>query len=823
MRPPPIEPASVEKMAHPLPDKPSIAVLPFENLSGDPNQEYFSDGLTDQIITALSNVNNMFVIARNSTFTYKGKPVKVKQVAEELGVRYVLEGSIRKAGDRVRITAQLIDAMTGHHLWAERYDRQPKDIFDVQDEITKKIIIALQVELTEGEQARVYAKATDNFEAYEKFLRGMEYFLRFNEGDNFLARQAAEEAIALDPEYATAYTLLGFTHLMDVNWSKSPRNSMEQALQAAQRALALDESFPPTHNLLCAIYRKQRQWEKAIAEGKRAIALNPNYARGHMSLADTMLYAGRFEEAIEHAKKAIHLNPYYHPRYLATLGRSYQMAGYHEEALRVYKEYRVRCEKWKCPPWWGRLMLASTYIELGQEDEARAHIAEVLRARPDYSLEKYAKTIPFKDPAHSKRILDALQKAGLPDGTSSLPLPDRPSIAVLPFANMSGDPKQDYFSDGITEHIITSLSKVPYITVIARHSSFSFKGKSIQIQRIAEELGVRYVLEGSVQRSDDRVRITTQLIDASTGHHLWAENYDRDVKDIFALQDDIAMRIMTELQLKLTAADMGRFSPIKTTNIRAYESYLRGTEHYMRRTEADTLEARRLAQEAITIDPEYGAAYLLLGWTYLDDIWFRRTKDRSESLEKAEELAQKAIEVSGHDATTHRLVSSILMVKGEDEKAIEEAQKAIELAPNSAHSNVAYARALQNAARHDEAIQVFEKAIRLDPITPIHYLNNLAWTYAFTQQYGKAIELWNKAIERNPDYLFAFTGLTWAYQSLGDEGKAREAAAEVLRIKPSYSISGTMISDKNKAVRERIFESWRKAGIPEHPIQDALD
>jgi len=504
LRPPPIEPASVERMAYPLPDKPSIAVLPFENLSGDPNQEYFSDGLTDQIITALSNVNNMFVIARNSTFTYKGKPVKVKQVAEELGVRYVLEGSIRKAGDRVRITAQLIDAMTGHHLWAERYDRQPKDIFDVQDEITKKIIIALQVELTEGEQARVYAKATDNFEAYEKFLRGMEYFFRFNKGDNFLARQAAAEAIALDPEFATAYTLLGFTHLLDVNWSKSPRSSMEQALQAAQRALALDESFPPTHNLLCAIYLKQRQWEKAIAEGKRAIALNPNYARGHMSLADTMLYAGRFEEAIEHAKKAIQLNPYYHPRYLATLGRSYQMAGYHEEALRVYKEYRVRCEKWKCPPWWGRLMLASTYIELGQEDEARAHIAEVLRARPDYSLEKYAKTIPFKDPAHSKRILDALQKAGLPDGTSSLPLPDRPSIAVLPFANMSGDETQEYISDGITESIITALSKVPSLFVIARNSSFTYKGKPAKDQQVSQELGVRYVLEGSVQKSGEK-------------------------------------------------------------------------------------------------------------------------------------------------------------------------------------------------------------------------------------------------------------------------------------------------------------------------------
>ena len=218
---PQMEVASVEKMAFPLPDKPSIAVLPFTNLSDDPEQDYFSDGLTEEIISALGSVPRLFVIARNSTFTYKGKPVKVQQVAEELGVRYVLEGSVRKSGDKMRITAQLIDALNGHHLWAKRYDRNLSDIFAVQDEITKKIITAMQVKLTEGEQIRAAARGTANLEAYLKCLQAKEYIQLVNIESIALAKQLAEEAIALDPEYAWAYYTLGTApHGGGVGWSE---------------------------------------------------------------------------------------------------------------------------------------------------------------------------------------------------------------------------------------------------------------------------------------------------------------------------------------------------------------------------------------------------------------------------------------------------------------------------------------------------------------------------------------------------------------------------------------------------------------------------
>jgi adenylate cyclase len=400
----------------------------------------------------------------------------------------------------------------------------------------------------------------------------------------------------------------------------------------------------------------------------------------------------------------------------------------------------------------------------------------------------------------------------------AFPLPDKPSIAVLPFDNLSGDSAQEYFSDGITEQIITSLSKVPYIFVISRNSTFAYKGKPAKIQQIAEELAVRYVLEGSVQRSDDRVRITVQLIDAITGHHLWADNYDRKVKDIFALQDEIAMKIMAELQVEIAEADWGRFSSIKTTNLKAYEKFLKGKEHIFRRKAEDTLVARRLAQEAIALDPKYGGAYILLGFTHLNDVWFSTTKDRAKSLHTAEQLAQKAIDVSGQDADTNRLFSMVFLLRNEHEKALIEAQKAIELSPNSAEDHWWLGVVLRFAGRYNDAILSLEKAIRLNPRAPIMYLNNLAFAYAFSEQYEKAIPLWNRAIERNPDYLFAYGGLTYAYQMSGNETKAREAAAEVLRIKPNFSVdqdAGKVNPFKDADLKNRWLEALRKAGLPD--------
>ncbi len=262
----------------PLPDKPSIVVLPFVNMSEDPKQEYFSDGLTEDLTSALSKISSLFVIARNSAFTYKGKAVKVQDVSKELGVRYVLEGSVRKADNQVRITAQLIDATTGGHLWSERYDRPLQDIFALQDEVVQKIVTTLKLQLTLQEQGILVRKTTDNLEAYDYYLRGREHFNRFTQEANAQARQMFEKALELDPQYAEAYAFLGWTYFREwgLQWSQDPQ-TLEQAFALAQKAVALDDSLPQAHVVLGAVYLWKKQHDQAIAEAERAIALDPNY------------------------------------------------------------------------------------------------------------------------------------------------------------------------------------------------------------------------------------------------------------------------------------------------------------------------------------------------------------------------------------------------------------------------------------------------------------------------------------------------------------------------------------------------------------------
>jgi adenylate cyclase len=408
----PFEPASVERMAFPLPDKPSIAVLPFDNLSGDPEQEYFSDGLTEEIITALSKVPKLFVIARNSTFTYKGKPVKIQQVSEDLGVRYVLEGSVRKAENRVRITAQLIDAQTGHHLWAERYDKELKNIFALQDEITFNVITALQVKLTEGELALILAWGTDNFDAYAKFLKGREYVKCFNRESNLLARKMAKEVIALDPGYPKGYSLLGATHMMDV-WlrtTKSPRRSLAEAVRLYQKAIDMHHpSAASTRGLLGFVYTMMRQHEKSITELEKAIALNPNVADNHARFSFVLHLNGRHKEARVEIEKAIRLNPFPPNFYFLYLGHTYMYEGMYDESIAAY-EKALRVEPNNL---FTRLRLAAVYSLLGREEEAHAEAAEVLRINPKFSLEHFSKTIPFKNQSDTDHLINALRKAGL--------------------------------------------------------------------------------------------------------------------------------------------------------------------------------------------------------------------------------------------------------------------------------------------------------------------------------------------------------------------------------------------------------------------------
>lgn len=393
-----------------LPDKPSIAVLPFTNMSQDPEQEYFSDGITEDLITDLSKISGLFVIARNSVFTYKGKAVKVDQVSQELGVRYVLEGSVRKAGNRMRITAQMVDATTGYHLWAERYDREVQDIFALQDEVTQKIVGALEVKLKKDEEKRLVHHETDNPQAYDHYLRGLEHLNRFTREANSQAREMFERSLDLDQNFALAHAGLGWTFFNDWTrgWSQDPE-SLNESLELAKKAISLNDSLPQAHYLLGFVHLWKRQHELAIEELERVIALDPNGADGHAGLAEVLTWVGRDEEAIGRVKKAMRLNPHYPVWYLVILGWAYTVMEQFDEAIETLERARIRDPDLLST----HIILATVYSRTERMNEARAEVEEIMRISPDFSLDLLRERVPFIDQATFEASVEALRKAGL--------------------------------------------------------------------------------------------------------------------------------------------------------------------------------------------------------------------------------------------------------------------------------------------------------------------------------------------------------------------------------------------------------------------------
>jgi len=413
-----------------LPDRPSLAVLPFENMSSDPEQGYFSDGISEDITTELSKISGLFVIARNSAFTYKGRAVRVQDVSRELGVRYVLEGSVRKAGDRVRVTAQLIDAAAGGHVWAERYDRDLTDIFAVQDEITREIVSALQVKLTRDERRRAWGPGTRSVEAYEYVLRGRELARRHTPQTRDEARPLLERAIALDPGFAAAHAELALTHVVDyVNrWSGDPERSLELGHRLARKAVALDEAEPWAHFVLGVALLWMKRLDQASAEVRRAIGLDPNLAHGHALLGNVLHYAGRAEESLAPLHRAMRLDPYCPDVYLHFLAQSHFALGRYEEAVAAL---RRRIERNPATDI-SRVLLAACYGHLGRSGEARGEWEEALRLNPGYSLEHRRRILPYADPADFERVIDGLRKAGLLAPTSGAGMPEEGTGRTAP-------------------------------------------------------------------------------------------------------------------------------------------------------------------------------------------------------------------------------------------------------------------------------------------------------------------------------------------------------------------------------------------------------
>jgi adenylate cyclase len=395
-----------------VPEKPSIAVLPFQNMSGDPEQEYFADGITEDIITDLSKVSGLFVIARNSSFSYKGRAVKVQEIGRDLGVRSVLEGSVRKAGNRVRITAQLIDAGNGGHLWAERFDRELTDIFETQDEVVEKIVGALAVTLTQGEEQRLRRRATANVDAYEAWLRAREFLTRGSSESVKQARAMYLRAIEIDSHFAAPHAGLALALIAEYvsDWAADPAQALADAERWARRAVELNDQEPVSHLALGSVLLWRRDHAGALAEFRRMIDLDPNFAQGHSATGLALMYAGEPAAALEPFAISMRLDPHYSSIVLHFLAQANFSLGKYEDAARQLVERIARNPATDA----SRMLLASCYGHLERVQEAQAAWAELLKVNPGFSLMQRARVLPYKNAGDFQRIADGLAKAGLP-------------------------------------------------------------------------------------------------------------------------------------------------------------------------------------------------------------------------------------------------------------------------------------------------------------------------------------------------------------------------------------------------------------------------
>jgi len=513
----------------------SIVVLPFANLSGDPAQDYFADGITENLTTDLSRIRNSFVIAPNTAFTYKGKSVDAKEIGKELGVRYVLEGSVQRDQSRVRVNAQLVDAETGAHRWAERFEEDVADLFKLQDQVVARLANTLGIELVRAEARR--GARTGNPDAIALTMRGWALVRTLPQTleKAVAARALFEQALKIDPNDADALAGIAYAHLIERGYATNPGADYdEKILSPADRAIALAPDTLWAYYVKCVYLYYSHRADKAIDAADAGLAINSNFAPLWAVRGVAELFLGRFDQAKSDLVQSQRLSPRDPLRGLGTkyLGDAELGLGHFDASIGDYRE----AIDLGFSSVWSYASLTAAYALAGNMNEAKTSLTEARRLEPKLTI-KF--TTLFGPPIPN--LFDGLRKAGLPEDAPSEPA--QLSIVVLPFTNLSSDPSQDYFADGITENLTTDLSRIPNSFVIARNTAFTYKGRNVDAKEIGKELGVRYVLEGSVQRDQNRVRVNAQLVDAESGAHLWADRFEEDVADLFKLQDQVVARL----------------------------------------------------------------------------------------------------------------------------------------------------------------------------------------------------------------------------------------------------------------------------------------
>ena len=754
-----------------------VAVLPFKYAGSIAEVKALADGLPEEIVTGLSRFSYLRVIARGSTAKYSSEAGDVRAIGKELGARYVMEGSIRQAGAKVRIAVQLIDANAGSSLWAETYDRPftPEETLDVIDDVVPRIVATIgdaQGVLAHSMTEALRHRDPESLTPYDALLRSFGFHQHVSEDEHLAGITALESAVKKAPDHADCWAMLSWLYRAEYTHGYHARpDSMDRSLTAARRAVNLAPSSQLAHAALASAHFFRGELGEFRAAAERALALNRMQGYTTAFLGLHFAYSGDWERGCGLAERATQLNPN-HPGWywLPLVINAYRQ---HDGERALQHALKINMPGL----WTAQVALTVVNSQLGKMDQARSALRNLLAARPDFVAQAQEDLSIWWQPEMVEQMLGDLRKAGLeiPEDqktVSSSTATAALSIAVLPFANMSDDKEQDYFSDGLAEEIINLLAQISGLKVIARTSAFAFRGKEQDIRGIAEALGVSTVLEGSVRRAGSRIRVTAQLINAADGSHLWSERYDRELSDIFAVQDEISAAIAKALRVKLSREDAPqRYTP----KLEAYEAYLKGRQQQVKVTPESLELARRYYEQAIELDPAFGMAHIGLAFYWMTLAHFGQHSVH-EGVSAARAEVQRALQIHPSLADGHALLGYLAALFDSDWAAAEKhfdfpmaKQASFELV-KPMYGGVLYLRG--NA---EEAIKLAQHAVEEDPLDVWAHMN----LHAYLQAAGRddeALEQLKKVVELDPNQVVALASMVMIHADKGEIAQALKIA-----------------------------------------------
>ena len=700
----------------------SIAVLPFDNLSGDPEQEYFSDGITDSIILNLSMFPGLQVKSRNSSFAFKQQIKSLGEISQELNVDYLVEGSIRKSHDRIRITVQLIETANGNQIWGKRYDAGMEDLLDLEEELSRTIAATVTGQIESDLQRIAIAKSAAHQDAYELLLSGIYHCHKVTVADTLVAIEKLNQCLLQDPDNVRAHVVLYTCHILSSleHWVPDPQASAELAGEHIEKALSLD----PENVSVLSAYAEYLGFSKKPGQALRyidkALQKNPNDADGLAVKAFTLQMLGEHAQALKLAELAQRLDPY-HPWVDWNLTECQICSGQYEEALDTIAHSNN-------DPGLLRLYSVVANIKLNRQAQAQQALSDLLdKCRADMLsmptnredwMQFCLNYIPFEDSSFNEDVIDCLMQAGLEDSLSPPASPDQSdehSIAVLPFDNLSGDAEQEYFSDGITDSIILNLSLFPGLQVKSRNSSFAFKQQIKNLGEISRELEVDYIVEGSIRKSADRVRITVQLIEAESGNQIWGKRYDAEIENLFDLEEELSRSIAATVTGQIKS-DLLRIAITRgAADPQAYDLLLNGKYHLSRGDRDNVAIAIEEFNQCLAKDPDNAVAHANLFYCYDLNVMDHWTEDVAQSRELATLHIHKAVSLEPDLGLIQVAYANYLIYSHQFDKAEYQLKCAMDTNPNDTEAIAMLAVNLSIQGKAESALKQAELALKLDP------------------------------------------------------------------------------------------------------------